>query len=217
MRANYRMTAAVVLLLAQAAWGQTQPRTGTAAPAEAQSGKVAVLDVRNAIVNTAEGKLASAELQSALAPRQGELANIKKQIDDGRAKLDANTGTPEERAQLARRMDLLQKHGQRKLEEVQEEQQAAENDVIDRVVRKMKEVIDRYARENGYAIVLDAGTACGLYCSNQLDITQDIIRLYDQANPVRGAAPTPPQPGQPRPQPGQQRPPATQPPKPPRQ
>jgi hypothetical protein len=52
----------------------------------------------------------------------------------------------------------------------------------------MGEVISRYARENGYMIIMDA-QVCNVYCSNQLDVTQDIIRLYDQANPVKTGAP----------------------------
>lgn len=212
MKVNVGMMITAGLILAPAAWGQTQTRPAGASPAEASTGKVAVLDVRTAVVNTAEGRLAQAELQSQFAPRQNELANIKKQLDEGRAKLEARTGADEERAALARRLDLLQKKGQRMQEEIQEEVQASEAEVLDRIGRKMKEVLDRHARENGYAIVLDAGTACGLYCSNQLDITQEIIRLYDAANPVKGAAPAAAQPGQPRPAPGQTRPPATKPP-----
>ena len=49
------------------------------------------------------------------------------------------------------------------------------------------------ARENGYSIVLDTSGQNSpiLYASNQVDVTQDIIRLYDQAYPVKaGAAPS---------------------------
>jgi hypothetical protein len=49
----------------------------------------------------------------------------------------------------------------------------------------MGEVISRFARENGLLMVMDA-QVCNIYCSNQLDVTQEIIRLYDQAYPIKG-------------------------------
>jgi len=84
-----------------------------------------------------------------------------------------------------------------------EELNAAQGEVVDGIGRKMLEVLDRYARENGYAVVLDTsaqGTPV-VYGSSQIDITQEIIRLYDQAYPIKaGAAPAaaaPPRPATP--------------------
>jgi hypothetical protein len=57
--------------------------------------------------------------------------------------------------------------------------------------------LDRYARENGFSVVQDTSGQNSpiLYASNQVDVTQDIIRLYDQAYPVKtGAAPAAPKP-----------------------
>jgi hypothetical protein len=49
-----------------------------------------------------------------------------------------------------------------------------------------------------------------LYASNQIDVTQDIIRLFDQAYPVKNAASSPAaKPAAPKPAPAQ--PPATKP------
>jgi len=63
--------------------------------------------------------------------------------------------------------------------------------VIDRIGRKMVDVLDRYARENGYNIVLDSSAQNTpiLYASTQIDVTQEIVRLYDSAYPVKGGAP----------------------------
>jgi outer membrane protein len=67
--------------------------------------------------------------------------------------------------------------------------------VIDKIGRKMIDVLDRYARENGYVAILDSSAQNTpiLYASNQIDVTQDIIRLYDQAYPLKAgsAAPKP--------------------------
>ena len=101
---------------------------------------------------------------------------------------------------------------ERKNNEYQEDVNAAQGDVIDRIGRKMVDVLDRYARENGYSIVLDtsAQNTPILYASNQIDVTQDIIRLFDQAYPLKAGTTTPQKPAAPRPAATQ--PPATKPP-----
>ncbi len=69
---------------------------------------------------------------------------------------------------------------------------AAQGEVIDRIGRKLVDVLDRYARENGYVAIFDSSAQNSpiLYKSTQIDVTQDIVRLYDQAYPVKAAAAT---------------------------
>jgi outer membrane protein len=76
----------------------------------------------------------------------------------------------------------------------------------------MVDVLDRYARENGYAVVLDSSAQSTpiLYASTQIDVTQDIVRLYDQAYPVKAGAATQPKPAA-APKPAATQPPAAKP------
>ncbi len=209
MKANSILTATAALLLAPAAWAQSG---GAVPPAAAAPSKIGVLNVRLAIVSSAEGKQASAEMQSQFAPRQTELENLRKQIQDVQTKLNANTGTDEERTRWQRQGESLSRIFQRRQDDLREDLQNAENEIVDRIGRKMMEVVDKYARENGYSVLFDVSAQATpvIYASNQVDITQDIIRLHDQANPVRGAAPAAGSgalPGQARPKPPVQKPP----------
>lgn len=185
--------AAALLLSSAAVRAQSVPSAG----ASGTPGKVAIINARLAIVSTAEGKQASAELQSQFAPRTGELENIGKQISALRQRLDsgASTLSDDEKNRLQRQIDTLTRQGQRKQDEYQEDVNAAQADVIDRIGHKMIDVLERYGRENGYVAILDSSAQQSpiLYFSNTIDITQDIVRLYDQAYPVKaGAAATAP-------------------------
>src|SRR5450631_2197191 len=171
----------------------------TAAPAAgAAASKIGIINVRQAIVATSEGKQASAELQSQFAARQSELENMNKQIADLRQRLDSGKATlsPEEQARLTRQGEILARQLQRKQDEYQEDVNAAQGDVIDRIGRKMIDVLDRYSRENGYVIVFDSSAQNSpvLYKSTQIDVTQDIVRLYDQAYPAKGGTTITPKP-----------------------
>jgi len=165
----------------------------SAAPGAASAGKIGVINVRQAIAGTAEGKQAGAELQSQFAPRQNELEALNKQINDVRGRLDAGQGklNPEEAARLQREGETKARQAQRKQDEYQEDVNAAQAEVFDRIGRKMIDVLDRYARENGYVAILDtsAQNTPILFASTNIDVTQDIVRLYDQAYPVKGSAP----------------------------
>jgi outer membrane protein len=184
----------------------------TAAPGSASAGKVGVINVRQAIAGTAEGKQAGAELQSQFAPRQNELEALNKQINDLRSRLEAGQGklNPEEAARLQREGEVKARQATRKQDEYQEDVNAAQADVFDRIGRKMIDVLDRYARENGFVVILDSSAQNTpiLFASTGIDVTQDIVRLYDQAYPVKGGAPASTTPA---PKPATQRP-AAQPP-----
>jgi len=205
MKSHYRVLALAALLAAPAAWAQTQGG-GAAAPA---TGKTGVLNVRQAIVSTAEGKQAQAELQSQFAPRQTEMDSLNKQIEDLRNRLRAcdRTCSDDEKARLQREGEVRTRQLQRKNDDLTEDLNAAQGEVIDRIGRKMLDILDRYARENSYTVVFDtsAQNTPVIYASNTVDVTQDIIRLYDQAYPVKAGAVTP---AQPRTQPGAAKPPA---------
>jgi len=185
----FRMTALAAAALIGAVASNAQAAAAGAAPAAA---KVGVLNVQAAIASTAEGKQSSAELQSQFAARQTELETLNKQINDLRQRLQAgqNTLSQEEQARLTRQGESLAKQAQRKQDEYNEDVQAALGDVRERIGRKMLDVLDRYARENGYSAIFDTSSQAQviIYASNQADVTQDIIRLFDQAYPVKASA-----------------------------
>ncbi len=166
---------------------QGAPNAATAAPS-----KIAVMNVRNAIVATAEGKQAQAQLQSQFAPKQNELQALQKQIEDLQRKLNdgARTLSDDEKGKLQREGELLTRRLQRGNDDLNEELNAAQGEIVDTIGRKMLDVLDRYSRENGYTIVLDTSAQGSpvVYGSSTADITQDIVRLYDQAYPVKSAS-----------------------------
>ena len=215
LRSRNRLTrtaalAAACIFSAGAAWAQAPAAAGSSA-----SGKVGVINIRQAIVTTGEGKVASAELQSQFASRQNEIENLNKQINDLQQRLQAgaNKLSQEEEARLRQQGQRLTQRLDRMNTEYQEDVNAAQADVIDRIGRKMVDVLDRYARENGYSVVLDSSAQSTpiLYASTQIDLTQDIIRLYDQAYPVKATAAAPAKPAAAKPAPATSQPPASKP------
>jgi len=186
-------------LAVPAVWAQT----GGAAHADpAAPLKIGVLNMEVAITSTQEGRQAASELNTKFAPRQTELQTIQKQLQDIATRLQTNSNTlsDDEKYRLQRESETLNRTLQRKQQEARDDFQDAQQDLINTLGRKLMTVLDKYSKENGYAVVLDTSSQQTpvIYQAPTVDITQDIIKLYDQNYPVKAAASTTTKPATPR-------------------
>jgi Skp family chaperone for outer membrane proteins len=171
------------------------------AQAGAPPTKFKVMDMRTAIIATAEAKADVAQLQSQFAPQQAQLESLNKQIDDLARKLQAGTNTlsDEEKARLTRQGQMLQSQYKRASDQLEEQSNAAQQDMVDGIGRKMMDIVDNYRKENGLDCVLNTSSdSIGILSKSvELDITQEIIKLYDQKYPVKAATTAAPKPATP--------------------
>ncbi len=177
--------------------------------------KVGVISVQGAIIGTKDGQKASQELTTKFEPkqkdiqtRQAELAQMQDQYNKG-----GNLMSDDKRNQMARDIDEKKKRLERDVQDAQDELNAEQQRVLQSLGQRMMAVIEKYAKDNGYSMILDVSNPNTpvLYASSGIDITQDIISLYDKTSanggPVAkpGASATPPAGGNavvPRPAPG---------------
>lgn len=189
------------LLAAPVLWAQAGASSATtSAPAPS---KIAVINLQVAIVGTAEGKQASEEIRAQFAPRQTELQNLQKQIEDiqRRVQAGATTLSDEEKARLSQQYTTLSRRYQRQSQDLTDDGNDVQQAEVNRIGQKMMTVLDKYAKANGYGVVIDssAQNTPVVYAANQVDITQQIIKLYDDAYPVKAATPAPAKPAAPKP------------------
>ena len=163
-----------------------------ALPSGAQgTGKVAVINVQSAIVSTKDGQKAASEIQSRFSPkktdlekRQTEISQLQDQLNRGR-----NTLSDEARQNLVREIDQKTKSLNRDTEDAQAELNQQEQKVMGELFSRIIAVVDKYAKDNGYVLVLDvsAQQTPVLYASNTIEITKDIVELYDKNSPTSSA------------------------------
>jgi outer membrane protein len=167
---------------------------GVCFPAAAQTAqKLAVINIQQAIVETKDGQKARTELQGKFGPTQKELA-------DKQAKLGAlqdqyrkgqNTLSDEAKQKLARDIDAATTSLKRDTEDANSEVQNEERKVMDELGGKMIAVLNKYATDNGYVLVIDVSNPQTpvLFASNTIDITREVISLYDKNSGGGAAAP----------------------------
>ncbi len=167
---------------AAALWGQSKP--GNVAEAGA---KVAAINMRAAIANTLEGKQATAQLETQFSARRKELEDLNKKINDLQQRLTtgANTLSDEEKQKLTLQGQRLTRQLERRQNEFQEDLNDAQSDVISRIGRRMVEVLGKYAPSNGYGAVLDNSSQSTPVMYASTDITQEVVKLYDETYPVK--------------------------------
>jgi Skp family chaperone for outer membrane proteins len=133
------------------------------------------------------------------------LETLTKQVEDIRKRMDATSTSADERKRLNLEGTRLNQRLEQKSNELDEDMRAAQVERVNEIGRKLLPVINQFGTDGGYTAVLDSSAQNSpvLFAAKNADVTPDIIRLYDQANPANvgtpGAAPKPSSPSAPKP------------------
>ncbi len=156
-----------------------------AVPAQGQTGKIAVIAIQQAIVATKDGQKAAAELDAKAGPKKKELDQKQSDITSLQDQLTKgqNTLSEDKKNDLYKNIESKKKSLQRDFEDAQAEMDQEQQKILQGLGQKMMAVIERYAKDNGYAMVVDVSNPQTpvLYASPSIDITKEIIDLYDKS------------------------------------
>ena len=158
------------------------------AQSASQPTKVGVINLRAAMESTQEGQKAATELQQRYDPKRKELEKKQNELQSLRDQLSrgSNTMSDDAKEKIQRQIDQLTKLWNRDQEDASADFQVDLDRIQQEIFGKMQVVIDKYSRDNGYAVILDISSEQSpiVYISNTIDITNDIIALYDKNAPV---------------------------------
>jgi len=155
--------------------------------------KIAIINMQDALLNTKDGQKAVVALKAKFSPKEQE---FQKRQSDLQAKQDElrkteNTISDEKKASLARDIDTMTKSLQRDTDDAREDINQEQQKVLNTLGGKVLAVLNKYAIDKGITIVFDISGQPNnvLFASNTIDITRDIITLYDASAPAASAAP----------------------------
>lgn len=154
----------------------------TALVAAAQT-RVGVINVQNAILETAEIKKAQADLTAKFKPRQEKVEMLQRELQELQAKLQG--GKLNEQAAMDAQMtgQRKQRDLQRLTEDLQGEVDRERNDILQRTGQRMTEIVGKLAVAKGLDMVVDTSTT--LYFKPALDLTKEAAAEYDKAYPAK--------------------------------
>ena len=149
--------------------------------------KVGIINIQQAIIATKDGQKAAGELQLKFDPKkksleamQGSIAALQQELAKG-----SNTMAEAKRTQIARDIDQKTKELQRWSEDAQAEFEQEQNKLLNDLGGKLVAVIEKYARDNAYTLILDVSSPQTpvLFAANGVEITKEIVELYDKNSP----------------------------------
>ena len=198
IRMNRKFTtllAAVTIALPLSLAAQAAPAAAPAAAATTPGGaKVGIIDVQQVIVATNEGQRDFEQLQKKFDPKRNELQGLSKEVDTLKSQLNTQGDkmNDEAKAKLVKDIEAKQKTLQRQAEDAQNEFQQEQNTIAQRILQKLGPVIDKYAKENGFGLLIDSSKqwpeGSVLWANQSVDISKAVV---DQYNTVSGV-PAPP-------------------------
>jgi outer membrane protein len=152
--------------------------------AQAPVVKVGFIDVQRVLVRSAAGVAARDQLER-------EKAGMQQKMDAKRKELDALRDELEKKGPLmtadARRdkQDAFERNRRdtaRLADDLQKELEKKEQQLLQHVLQELSGVIEKVGKERGFHLILEKRGATVLYGSPEADLTDEIIRAYDQQN-----------------------------------
>src|SRR5580698_5154024 len=170
-----------LLLAGGTAWAQAQ------APL-----KIGVIDMQAALLSTKDGQKAVAEMKAKFAPKEQEFQKRQQDLQAKREQFrkTENTISEEAKATLARDIDAMTKNLQRDTDDARQDVDQEQQRVLNELGQKMMQVLTKYSADKGLTMVFDLSGQPNnvLFASSSIDITNDIIKMYDSAAPVTPSA-----------------------------
>jgi Skp family chaperone for outer membrane proteins len=145
--------------------------------------KIAIVNSQKAFETSAEGKKALAQLTE----RDSKIKSDLQKMDDAIRLLEnrMNTGrlTMTNEALMGLQGDIDKKTTERKRyeEDAARDAQQLSANLIQKIRVEMVAIIESLAKERGIELVLDTATSGVVTASQTIDITDEVVRRYDQS------------------------------------
>ena len=178
-------------LIAGASTGRSvaTAQTTQTPPAASAAPKVGFVDIQRILARSSAGVAAREQLEK-------EKAAMQKQVDGQRVELEKLRDELEKKGQLlspeARRekQDQLERtvrDARRLVDDLQGTLQKKEEALLAKVLQDVSGLIQKIGKDKGYTIVLERQRSSILYASPESDLTDEVIRAYDDET-KKGAA-----------------------------
>jgi len=179
MKMQYMFVGMVTIALSLALIGAPTP-----AAAQEQFGFV---DLQRALNETGEGALAKRRLKSMFTKRQTELDERQKRIKRMETDLQKQKGVLSEPA-FAKRVESYRKafvELQTMYVQFQRDLTERETQETGRILKRMQAILGEIGQRDRYTAILEVNEGGVFYHRNSLDLTNQLIRLYDQRHPSK--------------------------------
>ena len=173
---------ATLLVVAGAVLVGTSMAHAQAPAASPAAARVAYIDVQRVLARSAAGVAAREALEKDRASMQREMDAKRQELEKIRDELEKRGPlmTADARREKEEQLERKRRDATRLADDFQRELQRKEQQLGSKVLQDLVGLIERYGKQKGYQMIVEKRGAGLIYGAPELDITDEIIRSYDQ-------------------------------------
>jgi outer membrane protein len=159
-------------------------QTPAASLAAASATKVAFVDVQRVLARSAAGVAAREQLEREKATMQREMDAKRVELEKLREELEKKGPlmTADARRDKQDQFDRKRRDAARLADDFQKELEKKEQGLLQKVLQDVSGVVERVGKQRGVQLIVERRGATVLYGAAEADLTDEIIRVYDQEN-----------------------------------
>ncbi len=154
--------------------------------------KIAYVDLQRAFAEVDEGRTAKARLEQIRDAKQKDIDKEQEQLRKEKETYDKQTATMTAEARAQQGSELQKKFLdlQQRFEKGRADLAQNERETLGGILTKMQPIITSIAQRDGFTMVFEKTDSGLLYAPPSLDLTNELIRLFNEKNKVAGAPAT---------------------------
>jgi outer membrane protein len=158
------------------------------APAAPSAGRVAYVDVQRVLARSAAGVAAREQLEREKATMQKEMDGKRVELEKLREEIDKKGAlmAPDARRDKQDQFDRKRRDAARLADDFQKELEKKEQGLLAKVLQDVQGVVDRVGKQRGFHMIVERQRAGVIYAAPEADITDEVIRAYDQEAGTKG-------------------------------
>jgi outer membrane protein len=179
MRASLAATSILAALLTS---GAALAQAPTAPP------RIGYVDLQRVLVRSQPGVAARAQLEREKAQMQREMDSKKQEVDKLREDLEKKGSllTADTRREREETLERKRRDTARLADDFQRDLARKEQQALFRLQQDLVGVIERLGKQRGYYMILERRGAVVLYAAPDADLTDEVIRAYDEEAAAKG-------------------------------
>ncbi len=181
------LAAAVVMAAGTSAMAQA-PAPGPTPAAAASVTRVAYVDVQRVLARSAAGVAAREQLEREKATMQREMDGKRQELEKLREEIEKKGAlmTADARRDKQDQFERKRRDAARLADDFQKELEKKEQGLLQKVLQDVSGVVERVGKQRGFQLIVERRGATVLYAAPEADLTDEIIRVFDQEAGAKG-------------------------------
>ena len=153
----------------------------------AQSVTIAVVDFQSALNQVQEGTAVKAKLDSLYKEKKGAIDQMETQLKTMQEEYQKQSLILSDAARQQKEAEMQQAQMVYQQTYMQSEQEMNDtyNELMAGLISKMRTIAEQIGKEKGYTLILEATEGGVVYNGGAVDITSELVKRYDAANPKK--------------------------------